>query len=118
GPDGTDDKVAGTCSDKAGNTGTGSVEVRYDGTGPRLAKGAAAIGARSAPRSWKRPADLKMVEVVRRPGRSSASPSVVYRGNGTGFHDTNLRVGVAYRYTLTSKDAAGNTATVSLTAMP
>ena len=116
GPDGTDDKVAGTCSDKAGNTGTGSVEVRYDGTGPRLAKVAAAIGDRSATLSWKRPADLKTVEVVRRPGRSSASPSVVYRGNGTSFHDTNLRVGVAYRYTLTSKDAAGNTATVSLTA--
>jgi hypothetical protein len=118
GPDGPDDKVSGTCRDKAGNTGTGSVEVRYDGSGPRLAKVAAAIGDRSATLSWKRPADLKTVEVVRRPGRSSASPSVVYRGNGTSFHDTNLRVGVAYRYTLTSKDAAGNKATVSLTATP
>jgi hypothetical protein len=118
GPDGTDDKVTGTCRDKAGNTGTGSVVLRYDGSGPRLSKVAAALGNRSATLSWKRPADLKTVEVVRRPGRSSPKASVVYRGNGSGFRDTNLRVGVSYRYTLTSKDAAGNTATVSLTATP
>lgn len=118
GPDGADDKVTGTCRDKAGNTGTGSVVVRYDGSGPRLSRVAAALGDRSATLSWKRPADLKTVEVVRRPGRSSAAASVVYRGSGSSFRDTNLRVGVSYRYTLTSKDAAGNTATVSLTATP
>ena len=118
GPDGSADKVTGTCRDNAGNTASGSVELRYDGSGPRLAKVAAAIGDRSATLSWKRPADLKTVEVVRRPGRASAASSVVYRGSGTGFQDKNLRVGVAYRYTLTSKDAAGNTASVSLTATP
>ncbi|HUK96062.1 MAG TPA: hypothetical protein VLV46_00265 [Gaiellaceae bacterium] len=118
GPDGSDEKVTGTCKDKAGNTGTGSVDVRYDGSGPRLAKVAAAVGDRSATLSWKRPADLKTVEIVRRPGRASAKPSVVYQGNGSAFQDKNLRVGVAYRYTLTSKDAAGNTATVSVTATP
>ncbi len=118
GPDGSADKVTGTCRDNAGNTASGSVELRYDGSGPRLAKVAAALGDRSATLSWKRPADLKTVEVVRRPGRASAASSVVYRGNGTSFRDTNLRVGVAYRYTLTSKDAAGNTASVSLTATP
>jgi len=118
GPDGADDKVTGTCRDKAGNTASGSTELRYDGSGPRLAKVAAAVGDRSATLSWKRPADLKTIEVVRRPGRTSAAPSVVYRGNGTGFLDKNLRVGVAYRYTLTSKDAAGNSAIVSVTATP
>ena len=118
GPDGSDEKVTGTCRDKAGNTATGSVELRYDGSGPRLAQVAAAIGDRSATLSWKRPADLKAIEVVRRPGRGSAASSVVYRGTGTGFQDKNLRVGVAYHYTLTTKDAAGNTATAAVTATP
>lgn len=118
GPDGAADKVSGTCRDAAGNTATGSIDIRYDGSGPRLSKLAATVGDRSAMLSWKRPPDLKTVVVARRPGRRSAAASVVYRGNASSFRDTNLRVGVAYRYTLTSRDAAGNKAVASLTATP
>jgi hypothetical protein len=43
---------------------------------------------------------------------------VLYRGHAASFRDTNLKVGVSYRYTLTSRDAAGNKAVASLTATP
>jgi hypothetical protein len=118
GPDGSAEKVSGTCTDKAGNSAAGSVDIRYDGSGPRLARLAAAIGDRSATLTWKPPAGVTTVEVVRRPGRASAASSVVYRGRATSFHDVNLRIGVAYRYTVTSRDAAGNKAVASLTATP
>jgi hypothetical protein len=118
GPDGAADKVSGTCRDNAGNVATGSVGLRYDGSSPRLGKLAAAIGDRSATLSWKRPADVMSVEISRRPGRGSAASSVVYRGRATSFHDTNLRVGVHYRYTLTSRDVAGNKAVALLAATP
>jgi len=118
GPDGAAEKVTGTCRDNAGNTGSGEVALRYDGSGPQLTKLAAKIGDRSATLSWKRPADVTAIEIVRRPGRGSASSSVLYRGHATSFRDTNLKVGVSYRYTLTSRDAAGNKAVASLTATP
>ena len=118
GPDGSDEKVSGTCRDKAGNTASGDVVIRYDGSGPKLARLAAAVGDRSATLSWKRPPDLTTVQIVRRPGRGSAASSVVYRGRAASFHDTNLKVGTRYRYTVTSRDAAGNKAVTTLTATP
>jgi hypothetical protein len=118
GPDGPNDKVSGTCRDKAGNAATGTVDIRYDGSGPKLAKLVAQLGDRSATLTWKKPTDITSVKIVRRPGRGSARSSVVYRGKAAAFHDRNLRVGTVYRYTLTSRDLAGNTAVASLTAMP
>ncbi len=118
GPDGAAEKVSGTCRDNAGNVATGAVDIRYDGSSPRLGKLAAAIGDHSATLTWKRPADVMSVEIRRRPGRGSAASSVVFRGRATSFRDTKLRVGVVYRYTLTSRDAAGNKAVASLSATP
>ena len=118
GPDGTKDKVVGTCRDKAGNTASGSVDIRYDGSGPKLAKLAAELGDRSATLSWRRPTDIASVQIVRRPGRGRAQSSVVYRGKAASFRDRGLRVGTVYHYTLTSRDLAGNTAVAKLTAAP
>jgi hypothetical protein len=118
GPDSPNDKVSGTCRDKAGNTATGTVDIRYDGSGPKLARLAAQLGDRSATLSWKRPTDIMSVKIVRRPGRGAAHSSVVYAGKAASFHDKNLHVGTAYHYTLTSRDLAGNTAVASLTATP
>ncbi len=118
GPDGATDKVSGTCRDNAGNVGTGTIDLHYDGSSPRLGKLAAAIGDHSATLTWKRPADVKSVEISRRPGRGSAASSVVFRGRTTSFRDRNLRVGVVYHYTLTSRDVAGNKAVASLSAKP
>ncbi len=118
GPDGSAEKVTGTCRDNAGNSASGEVAIRYDGSGPKLAKLAATIGDRSAMLSWKRPTDVTTIQIVRKPGRGSAASSVLYRGHATSFRDTNLKVGVSYRYTFTSRDAAGNKAVASLTATP
>jgi hypothetical protein len=118
GPDSASDKVTGTCRDKAGNSASGTVEIRYDGSGPKLARLVAELGDRSATLSWKRPTDIMSVKIVRRPGRGSARSSIVYSGKAATFHDKHLRVGTAYHYTLTSRDIAGNTAVASLTATP
>ena len=118
GPDGAAAKVSGTCRDNAGNVAAGAVNIHYDGSSPRLGKLAAAIGDHSATLTWKRPADVMSVEITRRPGRGKAASSVVFHGRATSFHDRNLRVGVVYRYTVTSRDVAGNKAVASLSATP
>jgi hypothetical protein len=110
GPDVGAATVTGGCRDNAGNAATGSLDLRYDATPPKLSDLAVAIGAGSATLSWKQPADTTAVEVVRSPGRQAARASMVFQGHATSFHDGSLRAGVAYRYTLTSRDAAGNSA--------
>jgi hypothetical protein len=60
--------------------------------------------------TWTQPPDTTKVEVVRSPGRRGARPSPVYIGERARFRDSGLKPGVAYRYTLTSLDQAGNRA--------
>jgi hypothetical protein len=110
GPDAGAATVAGSCRDNAGNAATASFPLRYDATPPKLSGLVVALGAGSATLRWKQPADTAAVQVMRTPGRSGSRSSKLYEGHGTTFHDGSLRAGVAYRYTLTSRDAAGNSA--------
>jgi hypothetical protein len=116
GPDDSAAKVTGTCSDAAGNTATTAQTLRYDATAPRLSSVAVSIDDGSAVLNWKQPADTADVAVTRAPGRSGAASSVVYSGRAGRFRDGALKPDVAYRYTLTSTDDAGNRWSTSVSA--
>jgi hypothetical protein len=116
GPDSSTAHVAGTCTDKAGNATPVSLPLRYDASAPRLGDVAIALGDGTATVSWKQPADTQVVSVVRAPGKNGKAKTAVYRGRSASFRDGGLRPGIVYRYTLTSRDIAGNTATSQVTA--
>ncbi|MGH3002035.1 MAG: hypothetical protein ACRDM1_05135 [Gaiellaceae bacterium] len=116
GPDRIAARVDGTCRDNAGNSTSVSASLRYDSTAPRLGDVAVTVGDGSATLSWRQPRDTSAVTVTRTPGRSGAHASAVYRGRTPHFRDAGLRAGVAYRYTLTSSDEAGNEARTVITA--
>jgi hypothetical protein len=100
----------GSCTDKAGNVAAASVPIRYDATAPRATGLAVTLGNGDATLTWHQPADTTAVTVTRTPGRNGAGPSPIYRGHASRFTDKSLKPGVTYRYTLTTTDAAGNTA--------
>jgi hypothetical protein len=110
GPDNGAAHVDGTCSDSAGNTAAVAMPLRYDATPPRLGDVAIERGDGTATISWKQPADTQVVVVARAPGRGGKRTTAVYEGRSGRFRDAGLQPGVAYRYTLRSRDAAGNTA--------
>jgi hypothetical protein len=116
GPDKSAAHVDGTCRDNAGNSASASAPLRYDATPPHLAHIAVSTGDGSATLSWRQPSDVSAVTVTRTPGRSGSHASAVYHGRASHFHDAGLRAGVAYRYTLTSSDEAGNQAKTAVTA--
>jgi hypothetical protein len=108
GPDSSGVTLKGSCVDQAGNEAPASLALKYDSTAPSLNHVAVEVGDRAAMLTWKQPPDTKKVEVVRSPGRRGSRPSPVYTGDGARFRDSGLKPGVAYRYTLTSLDEAGN----------
>jgi hypothetical protein len=89
---------------------------RSDATPPRLAAVAVDLGPGSATVRWKQPPDTTVVDVTRSPGRSGSRSTRVYAGRAPRFRDPSLRPGVAYLYTLTAVDAAGNSAVYRLRA--
>jgi hypothetical protein len=111
GPDSATAAVSGTCQDNAGNvSAASSFPLKFDATAPSLARVALRFVDGAAMLTWKRTADTASIEVTRSPGRRGKAPSAVYRGDGTRFRDASLKPGIAYRYTLTSSDRAGNRA--------
>ena len=116
GPDSGSVTLNGACTDQAGNQTTATFALRYDSTAPSLAKVDVQVGNGDATLSWKQPPDTAKVEVVRTPGRGKSGPTAVYSGDGTSFRDAGLKPGIAYRYTLTSLDQAGNSATTRVKA--
>jgi hypothetical protein len=117
GPDSGAATVAGSCRDNAGNEAAASDPLKYDATPPKLSDVAITVAAGDAKLRWKQPDDTAAVAVVRSPGRSGARTSMVYDGRGSSFRDGSLLTGVAYRYTLTSRDAAGNSAVAEVKAI-
>jgi hypothetical protein len=115
-PDSSTAHLTGTCTDKAGNATAVSLPLRYDASAPRLDGVAVALGDGTATITWKQPADTQVVSAVRVPGKDGKAKTTVYRGRSASFRDGGLRPGVVYRYILTSRDIAGNTATSQATA--
>jgi hypothetical protein len=117
GPDNSHAVVRGTCTDRAGNSGSGSLPLAYDATAPQLKKLRVKNGDHAAIFKWQVSADTQRVVVTRVPGKQRGTSSTVYGGTAKSFRDKGLRVGTHYRYTVTAYDVAGNKAgrTVSVT---
>ncbi|MGZ4332863.1 MAG: hypothetical protein ACXVRJ_01130 [Gaiellaceae bacterium] len=118
GPDNPDKVLTGSCTDKAGNVGSGSVRLKYDSTPPTLSKLIATPGNRSLDLSWLASPDTTVVDVSRTSSAPDVKAGLVYSGTGASFRDTRLKVGARYRYTVTAIDQAGNSVskTIAVTA--
>jgi hypothetical protein len=118
GPDSPSAAVSGSCTDLAGNVGAASFPLEYDATPPTLSNVTAKAGNRRIDLKWTASADTQNVEVTRAPGMRGTATSTIHRGRVTSYRDTGLRIGKAYRYTVTGFDQAGNAAskTIALTA--
>jgi hypothetical protein len=110
GPDNAAAQVAGTCTDVAGNMGSGTLALAYDATPPQLLKLSSKPTKRGVVLKWAASADTQRVQVTRSPGKGAKSLQVVYAGTATTFPDKGLRVGKRYRYTVSAFDAAANIA--------
>jgi hypothetical protein len=110
--------VPGSCTDVAGNVGTATFSLAYDATPPTLTGLTATPGNRRVDLAWTASPDTTAVDVTRTPGTTGAASKVVYRGTKKSCRDTGLKIGKAYRYTVTGVDRAGNTAsaTIAITA--
>ena len=118
GPNNGNASVPGFCRDKAGNqSGSSSVQFKYDGTPPALISLTVKAGNRSALLTWDASPDTSLVEIVRKAAKRSAGVRV-YRGTGQIFTDKGLKNGVPYRYSLTGFDEARNAATRDAVATP
>jgi hypothetical protein len=85
-----------------------SKTIKLDKTAPTLSRVTAKQGNRMVRLRWRASADTRFVEVARSPGSRGARRTVVYRGTATAYRDKGLKVGRAYRYTVTGFDQAAN----------
>ena len=116
GPDNPVAFVGGSCRDRAGNQGTASIAVKYDGTAPAVMMLVPKPGKRTAELIWRTTPDAQSVELLRSPGLNGEAQSVVFRGAGsaTSYLDTGLRPGREYQYRLGAVDQAANEGTKTL----
>ncbi len=114
GPEGAGVSVVGVCRDVAGNRASRAFPIDYDATGPRLEGVGAESGDGFAVVQWRASPDTARVTVRRAPG--PATP--IYNGTGARFRDDSLRNGVAYRYTVSAFDQAGNATHTAVPAQP
>ena len=116
GPDTPTAFVGGSCSDRAGNQGTASAAIKYDGTAPAVMLLVPKPGKRTAELNWRTTPDAQSVELLRSPGLSGQAESVVFRGpsSATSYLDTGLHPGRTYHYRLAVADEAANVSTKAL----
>ncbi|MGH2920884.1 MAG: hypothetical protein ACRDKU_02300 [Gaiellaceae bacterium] len=108
GPDTAAASVAGSCSDFAGNVTGAAFSFKYDATAPILSAVTKKLGKRSVHLAWRPSSDIRLVEILRAPGRNGEGQTVVYRGSATTYRDTGLVVARKYRYRVTGFDEAEN----------
>jgi hypothetical protein len=111
--------LSGSCTDNAGKAVTvTSAPFAYDATAPSLTT-TATPGDQSIALNWQTGGDIAPITSVAVTRTSAGgAPVTVYRGGGSGFENNDLKDGVAYTYTVTAEDAAGNVATRSVQATP
>ncbi len=117
GPDSSGTNVGGACTDKAGNTGSDTVLLKYDATPPSLRALAASAGDKRVQLSWTASPDATSVAISRAPARGGAG-TARFAGKAKTFTDTGLANGQRYRYNVVVRDDAGNEATGSVLATP
>jgi hypothetical protein len=110
GPDSDRATATGVCRDNAGNAATGSHEIKYDATPPKVTKIRARTYVGTATLRWWASADVAQFAIVRTPGLRGRKPGVVYRGTGKRFRDKRVAVGRTYIYRVVARDPAGNPA--------
>jgi hypothetical protein len=109
GPDNSAVSISGTCKDRAGNVGGGSLRLAYDSTPPKLKKLRVKNSDHAAIFKWQVSPDTQRVVITRTPGRKKrGASSTVYSGKASSFRDKGLHVGTHYRYTVSVFDAAAN----------
>lgn len=120
GPDSEQVSVAGSCHDRAGNTGAGSFGLKYDATPPVLSDVSVATGDGVDALSWKSTADSDTAAVRRLPrGAKPSAAKVVFQGSGQSFRDEGIENGLEYVYSIQTYDQAGNASNaVSVRALP
>jgi hypothetical protein len=111
GPDNSQAVVRGTCTDRAGNAASGSLQLAYDATPPQLKKLRLKHANHGVILKWQVSPDTQRVEVTRAPGAKRGTSATVYGGKAKSFRDKGLKVGVKYRYTVSAIDAAANKVT-------
>jgi hypothetical protein len=118
GPDNPAASVAGSCTDVAGNVTAAALSFKYDATAPTLSAVTKRLGNRSVQLAWRPSSEIRLVEILRAPGRNGEGQTVLYRGPGTTYRDAGLVVGRKYRYRVTGFDEAENRAehTMDITA--
>ena len=118
GPDAAAATVTALCRDRAANASTRVFGLKYDATSPPMSDLAAVGGDRSVALGWTTSADAQAVEVVRTPGVGSEPATVVFRGPGTSFRDSQVDNGVRYAYDVRLRDPAGNATSGTVSAVP
>jgi hypothetical protein len=115
GPDRLGIAISGSCTDSAGNTGSGSFPLYYDATPPQRPTVEALPGNRRVAITWT-PAPGAQAEVVRI--RKHGAPKLLYRGPNDHFTHRKLHNGRRYRYRVSLIDQAGNRAGGKASAVP
>jgi hypothetical protein len=115
GPDGGGLPVNGSCTDVAGNTGSGAFPLNYDATPPKRPSVEALPGNRRVAISWT-PSPGAQAEVFRI--RRHRAPKLLYRGPNAHFTQRKLHNGRRYRYRVSLIDQAGNRAGDKASAVP
>jgi hypothetical protein len=122
GPDRAATRIAGGCTDKAGNPALAPVPINYDATAPVLSKLTVTSKARSDLVRWKSSSPSDTV-VIQRWARGNKQPAagrgIVFQGTGEAFTDRKIRSSVEYTYAVQTIDQAGNASRkVSVLAFP
>ncbi len=117
GPASDSASLTGTCKDRAGNSASDSVSLKYDATPPSVSQVTAAPGNGRVTLHWTISPDSS-VTVTRSAAKKGSADTTVYHGSGEAFTDTKLTNGLRYRYSISVIDQAGNTAEAGATATP
>jgi hypothetical protein len=118
GPETSAGDVNGTCADHAGNVASDSFAIKYDDAPPGLTADPPEVGSNRAVIHWTASPDTVLTEVTRSPGIGDAAASTVYSGTGETFSDSGVQNDETYTYSIRSRDAAGNLASVAVTVTP